>query len=336
MSNTVDSTVARDLAALGENSRRDIPALDTAHALRSPNTGDAYRDDRPGAEARRNALAEERRRELVLMPLTLAHVFAHRLGRIAAGGMAVAVSAVMMLLVFDPLLMRFAAWVVPGLNVGLLITLAALAIIGSYVIASWIGEYWFARRMRIAIATSTDAYEDLEQLAQGPIDIAQRAVRRLDGWSVGLFLAGAASITLVFGYLVIIVGKTHDISHAWSIIGILDTGALQRNLGGLAIAVTTAGVIALVLGRACAREQTLASTVPRALASWTSLVVAGVVGVVVSYNTFHLMFGVHRVGLLSERARLALTLGATVAIVLPLAWGTLFWRRREQARVGVD
>jgi hypothetical protein len=333
MSNTVDKTIARDLTALGDNSRRDIPGLDTAHALRSPNTGDAYRDDRPGAEARRNALAEERRRELVLMPLTLAHVFAHRLGRIAAGGMAVAVSALMMLMLFDPLLMRFAAWFVPGLNVGMLITLAALAIVGSYVVASWIGEYWFARRMRSAIKTSTDAYEDLEQLAQGPIDIAQRAVRRIDGWSVGLFLAGAASVTLVFGYLVIIVGTTHDISHAWSVTGILESGALQRNLGGLGIAVMACGAVAIVLGHACTREQTLTAPIPRALASWTSLVVAGVVGVVVSYNTFHLMFGIHRAGLLSEKARLALTLGATVAIVLPLAWGTLFWRRREQARI---
>jgi hypothetical protein len=335
VTDTTDSTIARDLAALGDNSRRDLPALDTAHALRSPTTGDAYRDDRPGAEARRNALAEERRRELVLMPLTLAHVFAHRLGRIAAGGMAVAVSALMVLMLADPLLMRFAAWFVPGLNVGMLITLAALAIVGSYVVASWIGEYWFARRMRLAIKTSTDAYEDLEQLAQGPIDIAQRAVRRLDGWSVGLFLAGAGSVVLVFGYLVVIVGTTHDISHAWSVTGILDTGALQRNLGGLGIAVTMCGLLAFVVGRACACEQTLTCTIPRALASWTSLVVAGVVGIVVLYNVFHLMFGI-RVGLLSERARLALTLGAMVATVLPLTWGTLFWRRREQARIGVD
>ena len=42
MSN-IDKTIARDLAALGENSQRDIPALDPAlDALR---TKDAYRDD---------------------------------------------------------------------------------------------------------------------------------------------------------------------------------------------------------------------------------------------------------------------------------------------------
>src|SRR5688572_32869498 len=89
MSN-LEKMIARDLAALGENSRRDLPALDDALK-----TTDAYRDDQPGAKARRDALADDRRRELVLMPLTLAHVFAHRLGRAAAGGMAVLCSLVL-------------------------------------------------------------------------------------------------------------------------------------------------------------------------------------------------------------------------------------------------
>lgn len=328
---SIDKVIARDLAALGENSRRDVPALD--EALR---TTDAYRDDRPGAEARRDALAEERRRELVLMPLTLAHVFAHRVGRIAAGGMAILVSIVMLAMLADPLLMRFAAWFVPGLNVGMLIVLAALKIVAAYVVATWIGEVWFARRMRKAIETGGDAYRDLEQLAQGPIDLAQRAVRRVDGWALGLLLAGAASVTLVFGYTVMVVGLNHTLSHAWSMIGILETGALERNVGTVAFGVLASCTAGLLAGRACARSTRLdADPVTRALGSWMALVVAGVIGIVMLYNVFHLAVNP---GLLrrlpSAEERYGLAIGGTISVVLPLAWGLLFWRRREQARIG--
>jgi hypothetical protein len=330
MSN-IDNTIARDLAALGENSRRDVPALDPAlDALR---TKDAYRDDQPGAEARRNALAEERRRELVLMPLTLAHVFAHRLGRAAAGGMALLVTVVMLALIADPLLMRFAAWMIPGLNVGFLVLIAALAILGSYVVATWIGEIWFERRMRKAIATSKDAYDDLEQLAQGPLEIAQRAVARVDGWSFGLFLAGAASAALVFGYTVVIVGSNHTLSRAWSMIGILESGALMRNVGLLMPGILASVAIAIVLGRACDRDRISTSAIARAFGSWIALVVAAVFGIAMLYKTFHLMADFDLPRRLGGGERMFMAVATSIVVLAPLAWGALFWRRREQARV---
>ena len=323
MSN-IDKTIARDLAALRDNSRRDVPALDDA--LR---TTDAYRDDRPGAEARRNALAEERRRELVLMPLTLAHVFAHRLGRAAAGGMALVVSVVMLALIADPLLMRFAAWFVPGLNVGMLILIAALAVVGSYVIATWVGEVWFERRMRQAIATSKDAYDDIEHLAHGPLEIAQRAVARVDGWSFGLFLAGTASSVLVFGYTAVIVGSSHTLSHAWSVIGIVDTGLLTTNIGFLMPPLVGSCAITLLL----ARDRTQSSTMTRAFASWSTLIIAGVFGIVMLYKMFHLMFDLRPARRLGGDERMFLSVATSIVVFLPLAWGALFWRRREQARI---
>jgi hypothetical protein len=323
MSN-IDKTIARDLAALGENSRRDVPALDDA--LR---TTDAYRDDRPGAEARRNALAEDRRRELVLMPLTLAHVFAHRIGRAAAGGMALVVSVVMLALIADPLLMRFAAWFVPGLNVGMLILIAALAVVGSYVVATWIAEIWFERRMRKAIATSKDAYDDIEQLAQGPLEIAQRAVARVDGWSFGLFLAGTASAVLVFGYTTVIVGSSHTLSHAWSIIGIADSRLLTTNVGFLLPPLVAACVVTIFLGR----DRTQSSTLTRAFASWSTLIIAGVFGIVMLYKMFHLMFDLRPARRLGGDERMFLSVATSLVVFLPLAWGALFWRRREQARI---
>jgi hypothetical protein len=330
MSN-VEKTIERDLRALGENSRRDVPALDSVPALR---TADAYRDDRPGAEARRNALAEERRREMVLMPLTLAHVFAHRSGRIAAGAMSLAVSAVMLMMVADPLLIRFAAWFVPGLNMGMLIMIAAMAITGSYVLASWIAEAWFARRMRASLKTGDDAYHDLDHLAQGPIEIAQRACKKLDGWSMGLFLAGATSVTLVFGYAIVVVGTNHTLDHAWSMLGIVDTGALQRNVGTVGFAVMVACTASFFVGRACATNTAETSPLTKGLASWAALVVAGVVAIVMAYNCFHLIVRFHSTHvMLSPGMRSALTIGATVAIFVPTAWILLAWRRREHTRI---
>ena len=316
---SIDEMIARDLNALGENSRRDVPALDDA--LR---TTDAYRDDRPGAEARRDALANERRRELVLMPLTLAHVFAHRLGRAAAGGMAVLCSLVLVAMLVDPLLMQFAAYLLPGLNINMLGLIAAIAILGSYVVASWIGEAWFARKMRTAIQTGGDAYRDLDHLARGPLEIAHAAVNKVDGWSLGLFLAGAASITLVFGYIVVMVGFHHTLSTAWSLHALYDSGSVQRNIELALWAVGAAGIAGVLVARVPA--------ITRALAGWPVLVVSAVVGIATLYNGFH-MFVSWRRNWPSDELRWGLAIGATISIVLPMAWALLFWRRREEAKI---
>ena len=316
---TIDNMIERDLKALAENSRLDVPALD--EALRTTN---AYRDDRPGAEARRDALADERRRELVLMPLTLSHVFAHRLGRAAAGGMAVLCSAVLIAMLVDPLLMRFAAWFVPGLNIGMLATIAALAILAAYVVASWIGEAWFARKMRASIQTGDDAYRDLDHLARGPLEIAQAAVHKVDGWSVGLFLAGAASISLTFGYVVVLVGMQHTLSTAWSLNALYDSGTVQRNIELLVLAIGGCGAASAVLVRN--------ASFARVMGSWPVLVVAGVVGIATMYQGIHLLLTWRR-DWPSLEQRTLLALGSTIALFLPMAWSLLYWRRREQARI---
>jgi hypothetical protein len=327
----IDKMIAGDLAALAENSRRDVPALD--EALK---TTDAYRDDRPGAEARRNALADERRRELVLMPLTLSHVFAHRVGRIAAGGMAMLAAVTLMMMVADPMLTQFAAWLVPGLNVGMLMTIAALGILASYVIATWIAEAWFARKMRAAVQTGDDAYKDIDHLARGPLEIAHAAVQKVDAWSVGLVIAGFTSVTIAFGYVVVVVGMHHTISNAWSINGILDTGALERNIEIVMMAMIAAISVAALVGRACLRGTVPTSTLARALGGWPALAVTAVVVIATLYNSFHMLVrfqGARR--LPTEEMRFMLALGASICVFVPIAWGTLFWRRREQARIGL-
>jgi len=330
MTRTIDARIAGDLAALGEDSRRDPVGLDDA--LRTTNM---YRDAAPGAKARRDALAEERRRELVMMPLTLSHVFAHRVGRAAAGAAGLACTFVLLAMLADPLLLQVAAWFVPGLSVGMLIVLAALGVLAAYVVATWLAEAWFARRMRAAIRTGDDAYQDLDQLARGPLEIAQRAVDRVDGLSIGLFLAGASALAIAFGYVIVIVGAWHEISYAWSITAIAATGALARNLDVVVAAVLAVSAAGFVVGRACARETNLEASLSRTLGSWMALVIAAVVAIATLYNAFHMVVAFdldHR--LPSTEMRYGLAFGATTVGVLVLGYGLVWWRRREHARIG--
>ena len=324
---TAEAMIKSDLAALGEDSRRNLVGLDDA--LRTTNM---YRDDRPGAEARRDALADERRRELVMMPLTLSHVYAHRIGRAAAGAGALACTLVLVVMLADPLLMRFAAWLVPGLNVGMLVALTTIAVLAIYVVATWIAEAWFARRMRASINTGDDAYADLDQLARGPVEIAQHAVRRIDGLSTGLFLAGVTALVLVFGYISLIVGVIHEVTNAWSIAGVLGTGTLERNLEVLLVPLFGTTALAFFLGRGCQRDSE--STLVKLLGHWGALVVAFVAILITAYVGFHVtvtMSTGHR--LPSIDVRYGLGLGAAFAIVVAAAWALLWWRRRENARI---
>jgi hypothetical protein len=323
-----ESMITSDLATLGEDNRRNLVELDDA--LRRTNM---YRDDRPGAQARRDALADERRRELVMMPLTLSHVFAHRVGRAAAGAVALLAALVGILVVADPLLMQFVAWFVPGLNLGMLAMIVALKVLGVYVLATWVAEAWFARKMRRAIETSTDAYKDLDDLARGPVEIAQHAVARVDGISIGLFLAGATSLTLVCGYIGAIVGAVHELPYAWSLSAVARTGVLERNVDLLAFGIAAAITLAILVGRACKRVRP--SALLDMLGHWASLAIAVVLGIVASYGTFHVFVAFGRGHLPSHDMRTIVALAATATIVLATAWSLLRWRRREHARIGL-
>jgi hypothetical protein len=325
---SLDSLITSDLAALGDDSRRHLVGLDDA--LRTTNM---YRDDRPGAEARRDALVDERRRELVMMPLTLSHVFAHRVGRAAAGAAGLACTVVLLAMLADPLLLRLAAWFVPGLNVGMLCALSAIVILKVYVLATWIAEAWFARRMRGAIQTGDDPYRDLDALARGPVEIAQHAVRRVDGISMGLFLAGFTAITLSFGYVGVIVGALHEFPHAWSITGILRSDALGKNLDVLVLALLGTAIVAFFVGRACQRVQ--GSALVRFLGHWSVLVIAGLAALATAYVGIHTLHMISmRRDLPSYELRELLGIGSTIAILGAVTWSLLWWRRREQARIG--
>jgi hypothetical protein len=332
MTHTTDRMITTDLAALAADVRRDLPPIDTA--LRD--TG-VYRDGLPGAQARRDALAEERRLQLALMPLAIAQVFAHRVGRAAAGAAAIVCSLALVMLLADPLLMRLVLWFVPGLgvNIGICMMVASTAILVTYVVATWIAEAWFTRRMREAIATHADVYADLDQLSRGPIDVAQKLVKKVDGWAIGLAFGGAAAIATVFGYLVIMAATFQPLSHVLSTTSLFAERAAAGNLGPVIYALGLAAAIAAVIARGCDREHRFGEPTPamKRLSHWSTLAAGGFLGMVVMFATARMATRLYY-QLPSSEHRYLLAIGAEGALLAITGWAVLWWRRRERKRLG--
>lgn len=332
MTTPIDRMITSDLAALDTDARRDVPALTTA----LQETG-VYRDGLPGAQARRNALAEEHRVQLALMPLAIAQVFAHRVGRAAAGAAAIACSLAFVLLLADPLLMRVFAWFLPGLGVNIAgcMIVAVTAILVTYVVAIWIAEAWFTRRMREAVTTRSDVYGDLDRLSQGPIDVAQKLVRRIDGWTTGLWLGGVASIVTVFGYLLVLTAAFQPFASVLSTTSMFAEQAAVGNLGPVAYALAMVAGLAFVVGRACDREHRVGDAGPVVQrASRASTLAAGaVLGGGVLFATMRMITHL-RFRLPSSEHRYLLAIGAELALLAVSAWAVLWWRARERKRLG--
>ena len=332
MTSSLDRMITSDLAALETDARRDVPAIATA--LRE--TG-VYRDGLPGAQARRDSLAEERRVQLALMPLAIAQVFAHRVGRAAAGAMALVVSIGVVMLLADPLLMQLLTWLIPGVGVSIAscAMVAATAILVTYVCATWAAEAWFTRRMRHAIETHSDVYSDLDKLARGPIEVAQKLVRKVDGWSVGLVLAGKAAIVTVFGYLMVITASFLPVSRMLSTTSLFAERAAATNLGPVIYALVLASGIAIILGRGCDREHRFGNATPtmQRFGHWSTLAFGIVIGMVVLFATTRMMLHL-RWKLPSSEHRYLLAVGGEAALLALVGWGVLWWRRRERARLG--
>ena len=333
-SHRADIQITSDLAALAEDSRRDPVPL--AAAL--PAAAGVYRDDRPGAEARRDALAEERRRELARLPLALAHVFAHRVGRAAAGCVALVAAATVALVLADPLLVRIATWMIPGLNVTLLVALAGVAVLAAYVIGGWIGERLFERRMRQAITTSGDAYADLDALASGPVDVARDMVRRLDRWSVMFAIAGAVTVIPVLGFILFTMSVAYPYPMMWADLTAVASGVVGDGLGAVVVATVLAVGGAVVVGRACDAEPRRA-VLPRwaaALGHWAMIPLGIVLGLVANYGAISVINEYRISGAAPDLETVVGFAAFGVAGVFALStWAVLWWRRREHARLGL-
>jgi hypothetical protein len=334
-----DIVLTSDLTALGDDSRREpVPFAESLRSLGVP--GGVYRDDRPGAEARRDALAEQRRRELATMPLALSRVFVHRVSRAAGGVAALGCALTLALLIADPLLLRIASWLVPGLDLTLLAALSGVAVLGAYVVAGWIAERVFESRMAKAIATrGGDAYADLDHLAESPIDVARALVRRVDGWSIGLGVAGLTAVAAIYGYAAFMVTAMFPFDYAWSQPMLIGSHPIAASIGVVVGAIIIGVAAALWLGRNCDRSHGRAEppAAIRWLGHWAMVPVGTVLGMVALYGSFRgLHAHVNAIQDIDSGQRLVLCVAGVASIFMLVAWGALWLRRRENARAAID
>jgi hypothetical protein len=333
--NDLDIHIKSDLSALGEETRQKIGEFSETVALldRRP----AYRDDRPGAEARRDALADRRRLELALMPMAVGRMFAHRVSRAAAGAVATASAAVLFMGLWEPDLVRLAEFMIPTRLTITLISLGVIiAILTGYILAGWIAERVFERHMRESLLTTGDAYEDLDALAAGPLERARQINRRVDGWSVMLPLLGIATLAPVSAFVSL--GTFESSLYG---LGLADF-ASYANVGGdlvlLALGVLAGAVVAFTVGRACDRShRTLARPVALRVFGHAGALIAGLaIGLVVLALLGSTFTGLRVGHLPPSETRLLLAVAGTLAVTGPAAWAMLWYRRRETRRLELD
>lgn len=332
--NDIDTQINRDLSTLAGETRRGLGDFTEVAAL-IDGCRSAYRDNRPGAEARRGALLERRHLELALMPLSLERAFVHRVSRAAAGGVAALCALAIVVGLSEPALVEVADMMVPGRITFSLVSLAAaVVILFGYIAAGWVAERAFERRVREALATSGDPHRDLDALARGPLDHARALVRRADGWAVALPLLAVATLAPLLAFLSMasLSFTRRPIYDLWELSRVaVGTGDLLY----LTIGMAAGAVVAVALGRAC-RAEHLSLEKPRALALLEHpivvvvAVVAALALVAVLGQTFDALHAGHSI---PGFARAVLAAGGTLVVVAPAAWGLLWYRRREQRMV---
>jgi hypothetical protein len=308
---SLDRIVTTDLAALAADSRRLVPALD-----------DMLREASEGALRRRQRAVL--RGELAL--LSFANVFAHRVGRAAAGAMGLLCALVLLIVLYGPGVDRVTGfnpwwWVLERETVPITVTVAAL-VLATYAVSVSLARRRFERAVRARDPQPAHVPE------------VARLVGAADGWSVGFAIAGVTSVVMVVAVATLVVGW--DNWNPFWCFGCDPREALfddrRRDLGVLLAAVVAA---ALALGAACAR--------PR-WAGWLRafehrlVVPAGLVlGSVAVYAWATLDVG--PIGwdaqdeIPSSALRTALAVAGTLAIFLVSAGGALWWRRRERDRL---
>lgn len=325
--------ITGDLAALAADSRRGLRPI--AETL--PSAG-VYRDDRLSAAARRDARVEECRRELALMPLALAHTFAHRIGRAAAGGMAIAGSIVTAAVLSESWLTRLAETVVPGLGLPLIVASLGGAVLLAYVLGTAIAGYVFTRRMERAIATSGDPHADLETLAAGPIAAGADLVRKADRWAMGLALGGVLAVVPLISYIVFALGVARSPAAAMLSVRALDQAGFHTGIDVMNLGIGLGLAAAALVGHACDRERARAG-LPRwvqRLGHWSMVPLGFVLGLVILIASLRAARGYQLFGTTISAGRLALlAVGSVTSTFLPAACGLLWWRRREHARLGM-
>jgi hypothetical protein len=133
-----------------------------------------------------------------------------------------------------------------------LVACLCVAGLGAHAIAARIAGRVFERALGRA--------RRAESAAADPLAFARRLLQRIDGWSTGFTIAGAASIATLLGVAVLTVGLTRQLTageELWIWFqphGERVSSVLGHALRELTIAIPLGFAAALAIGRACARE----------------------------------------------------------------------------------
>jgi hypothetical protein len=317
--------IESDLRELAEDSEQGMPDF-AETAARMAGAGSPYRDDRPGAEARRRALYESRLIEVALMPLSLERVYVHRVARASAGGAALLAAAAIMVGVLDPWTGRMLQ-LLSGMPLAILAPVSIwFATMAAYLLAGLIAEHQVERRLRDSVRSRGELYTDIDHLeAARPLDKVRRMVNAVDAVAVALPVLGASLGLAVCGFLMAF----------YFLPGNQMASAAYDSLGPVALVTVLSIAFVIDLARACARERRSPSPPPLLAVAehWGTLIAGGLVGSFVLWYGARVAEGVRLSGVVpGEGKRLLLIAAAVVAVVLPLTWGLLWVRRREQRR----
>jgi hypothetical protein len=330
----IDSHIDQDLSLLADETRRGLGAQGGVAAILA-GAQSAFRDDRPGAEARRDALLGRRRLELALMPLSLERAFVHRVSRSAAGGVASLCAAAIMVGLSQPGLIRLADLMIPGVATVTLASVAvAVAVLVAYIVGGWVAERVFERGMRESFETSGEPYRDLDALARGPIDRARELARRADGWAIGLTLLAVATLAPLLAFLSLS-GILYAMRSVYSLADLAVVVGSTGDLAWLALGMTAGAVVAVAVGRGCEREHRSLER-PRAV-RWLDhvavLPLALVAGLALLVPVGDALQATQSHQYVSIGSRLLIAAGGTLAVTAAAAWALLWHRRREQRRL---
>lgn len=310
----LDRIVTTDLAALAADSRRQVPAVD--NVLREL----SRRRRRP----ERAAPAAE------LALLSFAKVFAHRVGRAAAGAMAIVYTGVLLVVLYGPIVdaERQRAWLLADDVISIAARGAVLTLV-AYAIAVAMAGRWFER------ALGRSSARDAGLAAGDATGAAARLVRSVDGWSVGLAIAGATSIVTLIGVGTLVVGWD-GWDRFWCFGCDPEEAIFRDRLHDLTAAIGCIVAAGLALGWVCTRPRGSAwgrafehrLVVPAGLVVGAAAVVAWVAN------------GVDRGDLRppgvadpASALRTALTVALALALFGVASGLVLRWRRREGERL---
>lgn len=330
--NQLDDTLRADFTALREATARDLPEFAWTAAQLTGATG-PYRDDQPGAEARRRRAREQWLRELALMPLASERIFVHRVARAAAGGVALLAVTFAVLASMDVWTQRLVYALFGQPTAALTAALLAGAVLAAYVAGGLIAERHYERHLRRHLAGADDDALDPRTAsdrlaAAGPEQHTRALIDRVDAAAIALPLAGVTGAGLLLGLLFFFSDP------GYSALALVTEARFV-----LVKAVALGVVVAVALAIACTRERRAVDRSPvlRTAEHWLTLA-AGITAILAClWYAARVAFGLQAFHIIPDRGT-SILLGAlgVIALVVPTAWVLLRLRRREHRRLGDD